>query len=428
MITPTEGAELSELISRFADENASGGLAVADICSAAREHFASCAADSDDSVLVQALVRTRDAARRQKQFELADALRKHLLEAYSVSLHDAEIAGATVKATPGRTDDVKGLRIKILGLARDALDASTAAHDCAGAEEVVNSAAMQILECLRSSPRRQPVLHGRQHSDVAITMALAGSDNVELFNLLAEGQADELQRTARQTRGVVAAQIVERYAAAGVRPQDCPRLFACAADIMRQHGFAETRTLRDLEAGTFSLFSERPLRWLFRHTTQLGRRSAVPRDGGAAAEEAVQALNRACVGADGSVALPLVLDLGCGFGTSSLGMACADASCAVLAVDASAHCTRFARALARRWGLPPERLQYRHSSAKAALDAVAAAYRGPVKLVMVNFPTPFAEATPGGAEPQTEAEANADGTSDADATADAEADGGGGGG
>lgn len=51
------------------------------------------------------------------------------------------------------------------------------------------------------------------------------------------------------------------------------------------------------------------------------------------------------------------MDLGCGFGTSSLGLVSADASLRVLAVDASAQCVAYARGVAARWRLPPERLQ-----------------------------------------------------------------------
>ena len=84
---------------------------------------------------------------------------------------------------------------------------------------------------------------------------------------------------------------------------------------------------------------------------------------------------------------PLVIDLGCGFGASSLGLA--ECGNAVLAVDASAHCIRYATALSRRWQLPQSQVSFVQCAAEDALAAVRRVEID-VKWILINFPTPFA--------------------------------------
>lgn len=80
---------------------------------------------------------------------------------------------------------------------------------------------------------------------------------------------------------------------------------------------------------------------------------------------------------------PLVIDLGCGFGASSLGLA--QHGHAVLAVDASAHCINYATALSRRWQLPD--VVFAQCAAEEALEAASGMK---VEWMLINFPTPFA--------------------------------------
>ena len=85
---------------------------------------------------------------------------------------------------------------------------------------------------------------------------------------------------------------------------------------------------------------------------------------------------------------PLVIDLGCGFGASSLGLT--QHGFAVLAVDASAHCIRYATALARRWQLPESCASFVQCGAEEALAAAQSVADIDVKWILINFPTPFA--------------------------------------
>ena len=142
-------------------------------------------------------------------------------------------------------------------------------------------------------------------------------------------------------------------------------------------GCPESSNLRDLQTGNYSLHSPRPLLWLFRHATRQGRRCIPPTS--SKVHESVVRLSQS--------GKPLVIDLGCGFGASSLGLA--QHGFAALAVDASAHCIRYATALARRWQLRESCASFVQCGAEEALTAAQSADID-VKWSLINFPTPFA--------------------------------------
>ena len=148
--------------------------------------------------------------------------------------------------------------------------------------------------------------------------------------------------------------------------------------LFRTPGCPSSSNLRDLEVGNYSLHSPRPFLWLFRHSTRQGRRCIPPR--ASKVHEAVKRLRQS--------SQPLVIDLGCGFGASSLGLA--QGGHAVLAVDASAHCIRYATALSRRWQLPQSQVSFVQCAAEDALAAVRSVEMAAVKWILINFPTPFA--------------------------------------
>ena len=112
--------------------------------------------------------------------------------------------------------------------------------------------------------------------------------------------------------------------------------------------------------------------------------------------------------------LPLVLDVGCGFGVSLLGLAAAGylpgaaavaqaaaasdgaggggkrgsgKSANFLGCDLSAHACSYASGIAQRWGL---RCAFVFFGADECIEAVRRTYPGSLCQVMVQFPTPFA--------------------------------------
>eukprot|EP00435_Cladocopium_sp_Y103_P035589 s912_g9.t1 len=217
-------------------------------------------------------------------------------------------------------------------------------------------------------------LKGRQASDLALSLALAGCDDPEIFDAWFKCQTQPLchyqsanlaqiaekELLARQRSLVSVQQTVERLATAG---QDFPGLFKAGEAALKRLGGL-------VEFG-------RPLLWLFRHATRQGRRCIPPTS--SKVHEAVLRLSQS--------GKPLVIDLGCGFGASSLGLA--QHGFAVLAVDASAHCIRYATALARRWQLPESGAGFVQCGAEEALAAAQSADID-VKWILINFPTPFA--------------------------------------
>lgn len=345
------------------------------------------------------LLRVRETARRSSEFVVADAIRAQL-GARSVHVEDhADGSSSWSREMPRRIGEGGDEGKEVRRLAREALDASVGAKSLATASEAVRPLAAQVLERLTAPSEAGHALQGRQFADVAMSLAMAGADEPELFQLLARGAAAELNRTGARTPPLVVAQMIERCALAGLRHEDCPQLFEAAADLVCQGELASSGTARDLRAGNLSLFSARPLLWLFRHALRQGDRGAPPEDA-SVAHEAIASLNgdgEAGSGAPAPSRGGLVLDLGCGFGISSLGMAMSGYR--VFAADASAHCVNFARSLARRWGLPPSSLRLEHCGAVAALGATLLDFRGPVEWILVNFPTPFAAAAAEGERP-----------------------------
>jgi SAM-dependent methyltransferase len=89
--------------------------------------------------------------------------------------------------------------------------------------------------------------------------------------------------------------------------------------------------------------------------------------------------------------LPLVIDIGCGFGVSLLGLATSNAAGSdmnYLGCDLSTHCIDYARGLAARWDLS-SRCRFAVAPAEDFLVWVRDHYPGPVSWILIQFPTPF---------------------------------------
>ena len=349
---------------------------------------------------IRYLMQVRELAKEGKEYELAGLLLSHAnpyLESRGLFVEDirsdttksyrlvthpkvvaAERAAALAQGTQARS------------IAREALQKSLLAESCRDVERLTALASSAVWQRLRSdAARKHQALPGRQAADLAMVLALAGCADQDLFEELASTTLKEIERTANKSALITMQQIVEKSAAAGYRQCDHPQLFSAGLAALQGLGCPNTSSLVDLRAGNYSLHSERPLLWLFRHATRQGRKSIPPVDATAELSEAVDALN--------SGTPNLVIDLGCGFGISSLGLAVSGFS--TLAVDASAHCISFAHSIAKRWRLSEQKLAFVHGDAKQALSTVAAEYRGNVSWVLINFPTPFANLDTNGTSP-----------------------------
>jgi hypothetical protein len=208
-------------------------------------------------------------------------------------------------------------------------------------------------------------------------------------------------------------QIVEKHVAAGTRPLN--GLYKVAAECLAAKGEERNQEfIHSMQKATLHLLSPRPLLWLWRFSA---RQMKVP--SGSQPLSSTGESRMASIQSDTTTVVPstrkvlppnfknqqrpLVLDLGCGMGTSLLGLARTSSideddsvllsgmnisECNFLGADLSQLNVQFATGISTRWGLE-HRLRYCCASAEDCLEAVASHYAGRVALVMIQFPTPY---------------------------------------
>ena len=251
-------------------------------------------------------------------------------------------------------------------------------------------------------------MQGRKYADAAFEFAFSGiSDNI-LFQLLSDRAEDELKRFGSRPscRPLSILQIIERLAVAGVRNHSIYNTaFALLED--KEKSLLDDRigilangtTYSSLASGSFSLFSDRPLLWLWRFASKQKKaglqamQSAVPDSSTLIRGTPV---NFSSLFADPS--LPLVVDIGCGYGVILLRMCEYSMMSAknggdarrlnYLGVDMNQRCILYANGLSRRWGLDSH-CTFLEMDCLSCLDLVIKHYLGPVMLALINFPTPY---------------------------------------
>ena len=238
-------------------------------------------------------------------------------------------------------------------------------------------------------------------------------------------------------RGVDIIMLCERFAAAGVRNR---RLFDTAAEkieskLERITGKARRsiddndsnsknqiallkNALARLRGGTFGLMDDRALALLWRHSArqQKSGRQVESNSGNHVVHQndgnhkEIERLRDPITFLD--PLLPLVIDLGCGYGTSLLGL-CevqrratmngknngrddGDANRIIfnfLGVDMSRESIRYARSVSHRWfpddGVVAGCCRFLEADCESALDWVLREYPGPVHWVLCQFPSPY---------------------------------------
>ena len=286
-------------------------------------------------------------------------------------------------------------------------------------------------------------LRGRKAADAAFWLAVAGVQDTELFDLLTRVCVKELERLGCRARDVYP--MVERLAAAGVRPppqhpennnnntqHSSSRLEAVARQCLQSKDEEPQRdgsTLRLLD-----LHSDRAALLLWRFSARQRKQKAFLRTAARHWEaSSVSSLSpRSCTkwqdteeeqltneqhhnqNSDSSDAgwnwelmfddptRPLVCDLGCGMGVSLLGLASLEAAtvggnhsdfyygwsdCNFVGVDLSALSINYAKSIAARWNIDGK-LAFVVDTAESLLEHVKT-YPGPVKRVLIQFPTPY---------------------------------------
>lgn len=266
-------------------------------------------------------------------------------------------------------------------------------------------------------------VRGRAAADTAFVLALAGVVAPTLYRKLYKVVLLELQRVrdrhSRRSKDVL--HIIEKVAASGACASGCDeveQIYQEAASFLeeRREHLDVVHTLRmsaGSPANSFNLLSPRPLLWLWRFSSRLTKPRAQP---GLLLNDHRKYLSRitrtplepAWLKKFDNNRSPLVVDLGCGFGASLLGLASIEDACTArfdedyllkrvnwmdcnfLGCDLNPLMPRFANGITCRWNhLNLGRLQILLSSAEDTLNDILLHYQGNVALILLQFPTPY---------------------------------------
>jgi SAM-dependent methyltransferase len=251
-------------------------------------------------------------------------------------------------------------------------------------------------------------IRGRTAADTAFTLALAGITDQSVFQDLYQVVQLELERTSHRVtcRSKDLLHIVEKVAASGAERHQVARIYNIVAEALTQRG-EHIETASTLAASVsdpakpFGFLTPRPLLWLWRFSSRLRK----PMSGHVDWEDVLPS-NRSLESWKPTFKdnnRPLVIDVGCGFGASLLGLASQASSdgrllghdtswtdCNYLGCDLCQLTLRFASSISQRWSsLSTDRLDFVWMSTETMLDQISKQYPGRVALILLQFPTPF---------------------------------------
>ena len=250
---------------------------------------------------------------------------------------------------------------------------------------------------------------GRTAADVMFLLALAGVVDDSVYEALVTVAQLELHRVRRRTKRNIkdVLHVCEKVAASGAQ---VPRVQALYDEAQRAPAVTERlfahQTILDMQNGELDLLADRPLLWLWRHAAKQTKPTAE--------EDASYDRFRPRLFDDPE--RPLVVDIGCGMGTSLIGLASLATSepspllpdgvffpdCNFLGIDLNHHGIGFARGIARRWDLT-SRLQYLYAPADVTLGELLDTHAH-VAAVLVQFPSPYRLKPDGNAQLPADAE------------------------
>jgi len=262
---------------------------------------------------------------------------------------------------------------------------------------------------------------GRQWADAAFHFAMGGIKDKDLYCGLVKGALAELNRVGNRKsfRTIDIIQMAEKFAGAGVTDQ---LLYQSMSELIKRKtpkGTALPDSLRDLESGQYTLLSNRPLYALFRFAARQSKHGRqrlydVFDDGSDEEGDDVQSVPEVddediganitaqadLIGVDFDIntlfddaSLPLVLDLGCGYGVSLLGLSHTFTSEGDLprynffGCDMNARAMNFANSISDRWGMGKNCVFVVCDIIKGL--GLSLKYTGPIHWVSINFPTPY---------------------------------------
>lgn len=353
----------------------------------------------EEAVLVKRLIDERVACRLERRYERADEI-KALLEGEPFYLEIKDYSYKEGGHSTYHKRNIARTNNNILQRIKDARPESVA-DTSTFVEEVM---ALLLDDETRDQDAQE--MQGRKFADAAFELSLLGIADEKIFDFLAQRQMLELGRWGPRVsvRGLDIVKLLEKAACAGY-----PRghaIYAQGAELLKGKPDTElggdTVSLLLSSPSSFSLSSRRPKLHLWKTLSKQHKAGRQHKTSPPPQEAAVTTLSFA------NDSLPLVVDLGCGLGTSLLGMAegllgQGAASHNLLGFDLNEQSCRYATGIARRWGAQGF-MQVLCCDCERGLDLVLETYPGPVALVMNLFPTPFRLPTGTGGEADGEAE------------------------
>jgi SAM-dependent methyltransferase len=268
-------------------------------------------------------------------------------------------------------------------------------------------------------------IRGRSSADAAFCLAVCGVDHgmtsssEGLYHVLLTICELELGRIGPRSsfpaKNIL--QLAEKVAASGIRGDSAQPLYSLAANLLVQKNATNdyASAIDSLRDGSFGLFSDRSLLWLWRFAARQTK-SKVPdndaddkreraRDSVASSTSARFDRKNEWITKFKDPSRPLIVDVGCGMGISLLGLSSAKArqiassshltdfpdltSCNFVGGDLSRLLVGFSHGIAQRWGLEG-RTRFVWKPAEDFLQDILDWEKAPpVEMIMIQFPTPF---------------------------------------
>ena len=261
----------------------------------------------------------------------------------------------------------------------------------------------KILEIANQAQKRLALtqgtdLRGPTSADAAFNFALSGVRQQCLFEKLVRVAVKELKRTGHRAQFKIKRllHMVEKFAACDVRCDASRELFSVAADCLEKKGFEDQSMIAMLRGGRFGLHSDRPLMWLWRHSS---RQAKVP------LSSTTPARDIEWERAFEDTSKPLVVDLGSGMGSALLNLSVFSSDASSIechedtlrldwhrmnyaGTDVNKHLVDFSSGIVSRDPRRDGRVFFACLEAASLLEQVQK-YPGSCQLVMCNFPSPY---------------------------------------
>ncbi|EJK75760.1 hypothetical protein THAOC_02508 [Thalassiosira oceanica] len=244
-------------------------------------------------------------------------------------------------------------------------------------------------------------LRGPTSADAAFNFALSGVQETCLFEKLVIVAVTELKRTGHRAQFKIMRilHMVEKFAACDVRCDASRELFSIAADCLKKKGFDDQSVIAMLRGGRFGLQSDRPLMWLWRHSSRQAKVSLSSYE----ITTSARAIEWERVFEDTSRSL--VVDLGSGMGSALLNLSVfrGDTSSAechedtlrlewpqmnYAGADVNQHLVNFSSGIVSRDPRRDGRVFFACLEAASLLEHVQK-YPGACRMIMCNFPSPY---------------------------------------